>query len=90
MVKNTFGGFKGKTFARKLNGASTSVGGIRLPSCHLESFACVHRLLGNGRVSVLLLDGRTLSAVIRNKFRGRSRRVRKTSFRLNSSSVSGT
>lgn len=71
MVKNTFGGFKGKTFARKLMSHSHST---RLPENELELFGCVSKLLGNGRVTVNLIDGKTIQAVIRNKFRGRSKR----------------
>jgi translation initiation factor IF-1 len=72
MVKNTFGGFKGKTFARKLSKPSSSL--VRLPQDDLELFGCVSRLLGNGRVIVHLLDGKDIQCVIRNKFRGRSKR----------------
>jgi translation initiation factor IF-1 len=72
MVKNTFGGFKGKTFARKLSKPSSSL--VRLPQDDLELFGCVSKLLGNGRVIVHLLDGKDIQCVIRNKFRGRSKR----------------
>lgn len=72
MVKNTFGGFKGKTFARKL--ANTSSSEIRLPESELELFGCVSRLLGNGRTLVQLTNGKEMQCVIRNKFCGRSKR----------------
>ena len=72
MVKNTLGGYKGKTFARKFTNTSSS--SVRLPEDELETFGCVHKLLGNGRVLVYLLNGKEMQCVIRNKFRGRSKR----------------
>ena len=72
MVKNTNGGFKGKTFARKL--AKQSCTSVRLPENEMELFGCVSKLLGNGRILVHLTDGKEMQCVIRNKFRGRSKR----------------
>jgi translation initiation factor IF-1 len=73
MVKNKFGGFKGKTFARKLAKPTSTI--VRLPEDdELEHFGCVCRLLGNNRVLVKLTNGKEMQCVIRNKFRGRSKR----------------
>lgn len=71
MVKNTLGGYKGKSFARKLSNNNSI---LRLPNHPLELFACVHKLLGNGRVLVRTFDNIDFQCVIRNKFRGRSKR----------------
>lgn len=74
MVKN-FGGNKNKRLARKVISAPRS-NVLRLPDPNQsdEQFACVSKLLGNGMCHVECGDGRTRLCVIRNKFRGRSKR----------------
>ena len=70
MVKNTVGGSKTKGFARKTyNSSSSSV--IRLPMNHLEKFAIVTKLYGQGRCQVITTDDITLTCIIRNKFKSR-------------------
>jgi hypothetical protein len=74
MVKNTSVGSKTKSYARKLHFTPTPA--LRLPDNEYEFVACVTRLLGNGRVmlSTSLPEFPSIQAVIRNKFRGRSKR----------------
>jgi len=75
MVKNTFGGSKAKSFARKsfMHTVSTP---LLFPSNSYECIGCVHRLLGNGRCLVKIIHPTVseIQCVIRNKFRGRSKR----------------
>jgi translation initiation factor IF-1 len=77
MVRNTNGGCKSKGFARKLQYAGSGSEPLRLPSEDGEVIGVVRRMLGNGRINVAL-SGADLPAeiqcVIRNKFRGRSKR----------------
>ena len=75
MVKNTFGGSKAKSFARKSFVHAVSVP-LLLPSNTYECIGCVHRLLGNGRCLVKIIHPTVteIQCVIRNKFRGRSKR----------------
>ena len=47
---------------------------IRLSSCNLEIYACVTKHYGQGRCSVKTVDDNELQCVIRNKFKGRSKR----------------
>ena len=77
MVRNTHGGNKSKSMARKkMDGGGGEGGGgatLRLPSCDLEKIAVVDKLLGNG-MFYAITDTHTLLCRIRNKFKGRSRR----------------
>jgi hypothetical protein len=74
MVKNTFGGCKAKSFARKNLSISSST--FISPSSPFECVGCVHKLLGNGRCIVKIIHPSIteIQCVIRNKFRGRSKR----------------
>jgi len=72
MVKNTTGGTGTKSLARKHQNKHNNI--LRLPECELESFAVVTKMLGNGRCEVFTNDNNCLSAIIRNKFRGRQKR----------------
>jgi translation initiation factor IF-1 len=75
MVRNTNGGCKSKGFARKLQHSGSTSGPLRLPVEEGEVIAVVRRMLGNGRVVVCCADtGVEIQCVIRNKFRGRSKR----------------
>uniref|UniRef100_A0A6C0HUM8 S1-like domain-containing protein n=1 Tax=viral metagenome TaxID=1070528 RepID=A0A6C0HUM8_9ZZZZ len=74
MVKNTFGGSKAKSFARK--NLSIPASSFISPSSPFECIGCVHRLLGNGRCLVKIIHPSItdIQCVIRNKFKGRSKR----------------
>jgi translation initiation factor IF-1 len=73
MVKNTHGGNKSKSMARK-NLVSSHESSLRLPASPHEQIAVVHKLLGNGMFYAMTQDNNILLARIRNKFKGRSRR----------------
>lgn len=73
MVKNTHGGNKSKSMARK-NLVSSHESSLRLPASTHEQIAVVHKLLGNGMFYAMTQDNNILLARIRNKFKGRSRR----------------
>tara|TARA_Y100000992_G_scaffold35921_1_gene20141 strand:- start:4070 stop:4627 length:558 start_codon:yes stop_codon:yes gene_type:complete len=74
MVKN-FGGNKSKKLARKVVSAPRD-NKLRTPNLDEpdEQFACVSKMLGNGMCHVLCADQITRLCIIRNKFRGRSKR----------------
>ncbi len=74
MVKN-FGGNKSKKLARKVISAPRD-NKLRLPDSNQsdEQFACVSKMLGNGMCHVVCADQATRLCIIRNKFRGRSKR----------------
>jgi len=74
MVKN-FGGNKGKKQARKLVSAPRD-NRLRTPNPDEpdEQLACVSKMLGNGMCNVVCGDNSTKLCIIRNKFRGRSKR----------------
>ena len=75
MVKNTHGGNKSKSMARKkFDTGDSGSAPLRLPSCELEQIAIVDKLLGNGMFYAITHDSIKLLCRIRNKFRGRSRR----------------
>ena len=74
MVRNTQGGCKAKSHARKFSSNYTSKSATRLSSCALEVYACVTKLFGQGRCLVHTVDDKELQCIIRNKFRGRSKR----------------
>jgi hypothetical protein len=72
MVKNTSGGSKTKSFARKLASNSTQEH-TRLPSCPLEHVAAIYKNLGFGKCMAHSLEHNNITAFIRNKFRGRGK-----------------
>ena len=74
MVKN-FGGNKSKKLARKVISAPRD-NLLRTPNPNEpdEQIACVSRNLGNGMCQVECGDNKTRICIIRNKFRGRSKR----------------
>lgn len=75
MVKNTQGGSKGKSQARKFSSSCVaSRSALRLSQCVFEKYACVTKYYGQGRCIVKTTDDMELQCVIRNKFKGRSRR----------------
>ena len=69
MVKNSFGGNRAKSFARKSSHSS-----IRFPSSPFELFAVVKKIFGGSICSVLSQDNLLRNSVIRGKFRGSSKR----------------
>jgi translation initiation factor IF-1 len=75
MVKNTIGGCKSKKIARKLTiSYDTKKEATRLATNELEEYAFVSKMYGNGRCQIKTHNGLDLQCVIRNKFRGRSKR----------------
>lgn len=74
MVKN-FGGNKSKKLARKVISAPRD-NKLRTPNPSEpdEQLACVSKMLGNGMCHVMCSDQKTRLCIIRNKFRGRSKR----------------
>jgi translation initiation factor IF-1 len=74
MVKNMQGGSKTKGQARKLSSSYSSRSATRLSTNNLEIYACVVKHFGQGRCSVRTVDDKELLCIIRNKFKGRSRR----------------
>lgn len=77
MVKNTHGGSKHKSQARKLVNAPLS-NKLRLPECDDECFAIVTKMLGNGMCHVNILHQNNILeniiCHIRGKFRGRNKK----------------
>jgi len=77
MVKNTQGGSKHKSQARKLVNAPQS-NKLRLPESEDECFAIVTKMLGNGMCHVNILhQNNVLNDIIchiRGKFRGRNKK----------------
>ena len=74
MVKNMQGGSKTKCQARKLSSSYVSRTAVRLSTNNLEVYACVVKYYGQGRCSVKTVEDKELNCVIRNKFKGRSKR----------------
>lgn len=74
MVRNIEGGCRTKSQGRKFSSGYTSKGALRLSEDVLEQYAVVTKLYGNGRCQVHTLSDVELQCVIRNKFRGRSKR----------------
>jgi hypothetical protein len=74
MVRNTIGGSKTKSFARKNTGHISTVDYV--PKSDLEKIAVVTKLYGNGMCQVLTTDTPQLDLLchIRGKFRGRSKK----------------
>lgn len=73
MVKNTFGGSKTKSQARKfvLEPESSQV---RFSTSPLEVYAVVTKMYGNSRCLVHTQHDHDAQCVIRNKFKGRNKR----------------
>ena len=74
MVRNTIGGSRTKSFARKNAGPVSTVD--YTPKSDLEKIAVVTKLYGNGMCQVLTTDSPQLDLLchIRGKFRGRSKK----------------
>ncbi len=74
MTKNSGGGNKAKKQGRKHVNAPKQPSRLRVAVEDGEVYACVQKHFGNGRCQVLCIDGSERQCIIRNKFRGRSRR----------------
>lgn len=74
MVKNMLGGCKTKSQGRKFANSVSFRSALRLSTCHLEIYACVTKHYGQGRCCVKTVDDKELQCIIRNKFKGRSKR----------------
>jgi len=77
MVKNIVGGCKSKKMARKTCQTASipsTMLTIRYSSNENEEYAMVKKMFGNGRCLVLTNKDKELHCIIRNKFRGRSKR----------------
>ena len=72
MVKN-FGGNKNKKFGRK-HMAQSNNRKLRIKQDDDEMYACVTKMLGNGMCNIVGIDEVNRLCIIRNKFRGRSKR----------------
>lgn len=75
MVKNTTGGSKHKSSARKHAAPVSYSNKDRLPSSPFEKVAAVEKMLGNGMCQVITMEDRpqTLICHIRGKFRGKQK-----------------
>ena len=79
MVKNTGGGSKHKSMARKnMAGGAATGGPLRLPQEEGECFAKVCKMLGNGMCSVIVWNDNAqmqdVTCFIRGKFRSRNKK----------------
>ena len=74
MVRNTHGGSKTKSQGRKFSANYATRGALRVSEDPLEQYACVTKIFGQGRCEVHTVDDAILQCIIRNKFRGRSKR----------------
>lgn len=74
MVRNVQGGSKSKSQGRKFSSNYVAKSAIRLSQDPLEQYACVIKVYGQGRCLIRTVDDAELQCVIRNKFRGRSKR----------------
>lgn len=76
MGKNLTGGGKTKGQARKranpTNGNTNMI--LRMPDNEYEIFACVTKMFGNGRISVVDNINKEYVGIIRGKMKGRSKR----------------
>jgi hypothetical protein len=70
MVKNTIGGSKTKSFARKTYNKPSQTN-VRLPNNIYEKIAIVTKMSGGGRCQIITSDSLSLNCVIRNKFKAR-------------------
>jgi translation initiation factor IF-1 len=73
MVRNTIGGNRTKGQARKMVSQPHSTK-LRVSQDENEQYACVVKIYGQGRISVQTVGGLEMQCIIRNKFRGRSKR----------------
>jgi hypothetical protein len=75
MVKNTTGGSKHKSSARKHAAPATYSNRDPVPSSPFEKIAVVEKMLGNGMCQVITVESRPLTLVchIRGKFRGKQK-----------------
>jgi hypothetical protein len=71
MVKNTSGGNKSKSFARKHSNITVSE--LRFPHSEFEAIAVVTQVFGHGTAQVFCND-QLFVLHIRNKFKGKSKR----------------
>lgn len=76
MVRNVQGGSKTKSQARKSSSTITHRTPLRLSSHPLEVYACVTKMYGHGNCLVHTVCDKELRCIIRNKFKGRSKRHR--------------
>lgn len=74
MVRNVQGGSKTKSQARKSSSTITHRTPLRLSSHPLEVYACVTKMYGHGNCLVHTVCDKELRCIIRNKFKGRSKR----------------
>jgi hypothetical protein len=74
MVRNTSGGSKTKSQGRKFSSNYASRSATRMSENSLEQYAIVIKNFGQGRCLVHTTNDVELQCVIRNKFRGRSKR----------------
>ena len=74
MVRNVQGGSKTKSQARKSSSSVSHRTPLRLSNHILEIYACVTKMYGHGQCSVRTVCDKELHCVIRNKFKGRSKR----------------
>jgi initiation factor 1A len=73
MVKNTTGGNRAKSFARK--NESQQFTKLRMSECEEERYAIVRKIFGGTRCEVFCDDSVTRQAIIRGKFSGRNKRA---------------
>ena len=75
MVKNTTGGSKHKSSARKHAAPTSYSNKDRLPSSPFERVATVEKMLGNGMCQVITMEDRPLTLIchIRGKFSGKQK-----------------
>ncbi len=76
MVRNTHGGSKTKSQARKSSGSSVSSFSVRKPRGEFEKIGVVSKMLGNGMcyVSIPSMRESDMMCMIRGKFRGRNKK----------------
>ena len=75
MPKNTTGGKRAKSMARKnVNGSNKGGGRLRVPKEEFERIAVVTKMYGNGMFAACLDTGEELMGHIRGKHTGRSKR----------------
>lgn len=74
MVKNTTGGSKHKSQARKNIAGRNVTTSLRVVEQEGECYAHVEKILGGSHMHVVCMDGKTRLCTIRGKFRGRGKR----------------
>lgn len=74
MVRNNKGGKNGKKVARKHFSSAEQNRELRLKKDPDEEYAVVTKLFGQGMCEVMCNDSNTRLCIIRNKFKGRSKR----------------